>query len=129
MNAVDLIGGTECGVEEHVKLFQRAGIWIEDGTITPKRGDIIVYNWDDDTQPNDGFSDHIGFVESVAGGKIVAIEGNYSDSVKRRVLNVGAGNIRGYARPKYAASTQKQKPVATKTITELAQEVLAGKWR
>lgn len=30
--AVDLIGGTECGVEEHVKLFKKAGIWIEDGT-------------------------------------------------------------------------------------------------
>lgn len=58
--AVDLIGGTECGVEEHVKLFKKAGIWIEDGTITPEKGDIVVFNWDDATQPNDGYSDHIG---------------------------------------------------------------------
>ena len=102
LGATDLIGGTECGVEEHVKLFQKAGIWIEDGTITPKPGDIIVYNWDQGYQPNNGYADHIGIVESTGGGKIVTIEGNYNDSVARRVLDVGTGNIRGYARPKYA---------------------------
>lgn len=101
LNAVDLIGGTECGVEWHVKLFQQAGIWIEDGTIVPQPGDIICYNWDKSTQPNDGYSDHIGIVESVGGGKIVLIEGNYNNAVARRVINVGWGFIRGYARPKY----------------------------
>ena len=105
LDAVDLIGGTECGVEEHVKLFKKAGIWIEDGTITPQRGDIIVYNWDQSSQPNDGYADHIGFVESVGGGKIVTIEGNYNNAVQRRVLNVGNGNIRGYARPKYGKAS------------------------
>lgn len=98
--AVNLIG-TECGVEEHVKIFKEKGIWIEDGTITPKKGDIIVFNWDDSTQPNDGYSDHIGFVEKVSGGIITTIEGNYADAVKRRTIAVGHGNIRGYARPKY----------------------------
>lgn len=105
-NAVDLIGGIECGVEEHVKIFQRIGIWIEDGRITPKSGDIIVFNWDDSTQPNDGYADHIGIVETVEGGQIVTIEGNYSDSVKRRYLAVGDGRIRGYARPRYQSDTQ-----------------------
>ena len=105
LDAVDLIGGTECGVEEHVKLFKKAGIWIEDGTITPQRGDIIVYNWDQSSQPNDGYADHIGFVESVGGGKIVTIEGNYNNAVQRRVLNVGNGNIRGYARPRYGRAS------------------------
>lgn len=105
-NAVDLIGGIECGVEEHVKIFQRIGIWIEDGKITPKSGDIIVFNWEDATQPNDGYADHIGIVETVDGGQIVTIEGNYSDSVKRRYLSVGDGRIRGYARPRYQSETQ-----------------------
>ena len=99
--AVDLIGGTECGVEEHVKKFKAAGIWIEDGAITPQAGDIIVYNWDDSTQPNDGYSDHIGIVEGVNGKTITTIEGNYRDSVARRTITVGHGQIRGYARPKY----------------------------
>lgn len=124
LNAVDLIGGTECGVEEHVKIFKNKGIWIEDGTITPKPGDIIVFNWGQSTQPNDGYSDHIGFVEKVKGSTITTIEGNYKDSVARRTLAVGHGNIRGYARPKYATEavvpetptvTPVPAPVVTKT--------------
>lgn len=114
-DAVDLIGGTECGVEEHVKKFKSAGIWIEDGTITPKPGDIIVFNWDTKTQPNDGYSDHIGIVESVSGNKITTIEGNYKDSVARRTLSVGNGQIRGYARPKYAESSGSVAPVEPAT--------------
>lgn len=102
--AVDLIG-TECGCEEHVKIFKNKGIWIEDGTITPQPGDIIVYNWDDNTQPNDGYSDHICYVESVSGRTITAIEGNKGEAVGRRTLTVGNGNIRGYARPKYSGSS------------------------
>lgn len=102
--AVDLIG-TECGCEEHVKIFKNKGIWIEDGTITPQPGDIILFNWDDNTQPNDGYSDHIGYVESVSGRTITTIEGNKSQAVGRRTLTVGAGNIRGYARPKYSGSS------------------------
>ena len=58
-NAVDLIGGTECGVERHIQLFKKAGIWQENGSVTPQPGWIITYNWDDETQPNDGFADHI----------------------------------------------------------------------
>lgn len=100
-DAVDLIGGTECGVEEHVKKFQAAGIWIEDGTITPQVGDIIVYNWDTASQPNNGYSDHIGIVEMVGAKGIVTIEGNYHDAVSRRTIPVGYGYVRGYARPKY----------------------------
>ena len=100
--AVDLIGGIECGVEEHVQIFKRAGIWIEDGTITPKPGYIICYNWDSFGQPNDGYADHIGIVESVKDGMITIIEGNYNDAVQRRTIRVGWGYIRGYAAPKYA---------------------------
>ena len=78
--------GRECGVEEHVKIFKKLGIWIEDGTITPEPGYVIVYNWDKAAQPNDGYSDHIGFVEKVSGGMITAIEGNRGEKVARRVI-------------------------------------------
>ena len=127
--AVDLIG-TECGCEQHVKIFQSKGIWIEDGTITPKPGDIILYNWDDGTQPNDGYSDHIGYVESVSGNTITCIEGNKGEAVARRTLKVGNGNIRGYARPKYGTggSTSKPSTSGNKTVSEIADEVIAGKW-
>lgn len=98
---------TECGVERHTKLFSKLGIWIENGSITPKPGDIIVYNWDDTSQPNDGFADHIGFVESVSGRTITTIEGNKGvpGTVARRQISVGNGVIRGYARPRYAGSS------------------------
>ena len=127
--AVDLIG-TECGCEQHVKIFQSKGIWIEDGTITPQPGDIILYNWDDGTQPNDGYSDHIGYVESVSGNTITCIEGNKGEAVARRTLKVGNGNIRGYARPKYGTggSTSKPSTSGKKTVSEIADEVIAGKW-
>ena len=105
--AVGLIG-TECGCEEHVNIFKDKGIWIEDGRITPQPGDIIMYNWDDNTQPNDGYSDHIGFVEKVSGEIITVIEGNYKNAVGRRTISVGHGNIRGYARPKYASESPAQ---------------------
>lgn len=105
-NAVGLIGGTECGVEEHVKIFQKKGIWIEDGTVVPKPGYIIVYNWNDATQPNDGYSDHIGIVERCDGKTITVIEGNYKDAVGRREIPVGWGYIRGYAAPAYAKETE-----------------------
>ena len=103
-NAVDLIGGTECGVQRHIQLFKKAGIWEQNGSVTPQPGWIITYNWDDGTQPNDGFADHIGIVEKVQGNTITTIEGNTGNSgvVARRTLKVANGNIRGYAIPKYA---------------------------
>ena len=123
---VDLIG-TECGCEQHVKIFQSMGIWIEDGTITPKPGDIILYNWDDATQPNDGYSDHIGYVESVSGRTITLIEGNKNEAVARREIPVGWGYIRGYARPKYASGgTAPSNPTPSKTLDEIAREVIKG---
>ena len=109
--AVDLIGGIECGVEEHIQIFKRKGIWIEDGKITPNPGYIITYNWDQFAQQNDGYADHIGVVESVKDGQIVVIEGNYNDTVQRRSIPVGWGYIRGFAAPDYAnAGTTGAKP-------------------
>lgn len=99
----DLIG-RECGCEEHIKIFKALGIWIEDGTITPLPKDIILYNWDQKTQPNDGRADHIGTVEFVSNRQITVIEGNKGEMVARRVLSVGNGYIRGYARPKWAVT-------------------------
>lgn len=123
---VDLIG-TECGCEQHVKIFQSMGIWMEDGTITPIPGDIILYNWDDATQPNDGYSDHIGYVESVSGRTITIIEGNKNEAVARREIPVGWGYIRGYSRPKYASGgTAPSNPTHSKTLDEIAREVIKG---
>ena len=94
--------GRECGVERHIQIFKKLGIWNEDGTTTPQSGDIITFNWDKNTQQNDGWADHIGIVERVENGWIHTIEGNSSNGVVRRnTYRVGHGNIRGFARPRY----------------------------
>lgn len=134
LGAVDLIGGPECGVENHVQLFKKAGIWQEDGTIKPEPGYIIVFNWDDSTQPNDGAADHIGIVESVSSTSLTTIEGNMSGGVVgRRTIKIGYGYIRGYAIPKYAKSSSGgnntgNSSTGGKSVLEVAQEAIAGKW-
>ena len=93
--------GRECGVERHIQIFKRLGIWNENGLTTPKAGDIITFNWDQNSQQNDGWADHIGIVESVQNGIIHTIEGNSNGAVRRQVYRVGHGNIRGFATPRY----------------------------
>ena len=84
--------GRECGVERHIQIFKRLGIWNEDGT---------TFNWDQNSQQNNGFADHIGIVESVSNGIIHTIEGNSNNQVRRNTYRIGHGNIRGFATPRY----------------------------
>ena len=121
--AVDLIGGIECGVEEHIAIFKSKGIWIEDGKITPKPGYIITYNWDQWSQPNDGYADHIGIVEDVRDGKIIVIEGNYNNAVNRRSIPIGWGYIRGYAAPKYAEAKSTKVTNSTTEVTNSTTKI------
>lgn len=118
--ATDIIG-RECSCEQFIKIFKNKGIWIEDGTITPKVGDIILYNWGATKQPNDGAADHIGLVVRVNGKNITAIEGNKNNSVSYRGIVAGHVNIRGYARPKYKAE-------GSYDVDKVARDVIAGKY-
>lgn len=119
--------GRECGVEKFVEIFKSKGIWIEDGTIKPNIGDIIVYNWDSPVQPNNGYADHIGFVENVSSYNVITtIEGNKNDKVERRTIQVGDGTIRGYARPTYTGqpiTTPKPAPTTVKTGNDNIRKV------
>ena len=124
--AVDLIG-TEISCEKHIEIFKNKGIWIEDGAIKPKVGDIILFNWDQKTQPNDGWADHIGIVEQQYGNTIVCIEGNKGEAVARRTINVGWGYIRGFARPKYDTAPITV-PIKKKDVNTIAHEVIRGAW-
>lgn len=100
-NATDIIP-TEVGCGKHIALFKKMGIWVEDDAYVPSPGDYIFYDWDDSGKgDNTGGADHVGIVEKVVDGKITVIEGNYSNSVKRRTLKVNGKYIRGYGVPKY----------------------------
>jgi len=93
---------TEVGCEKHIQLFKNIGCWIENENRTPKPGEIIFYDWDDNgVGDNRGSSDHVGIVEKVSGNTITVIEGNMSNAVGRRNIAVNGKYIRGYGIPKY----------------------------
>ena len=93
---------TECGCEKHIQLFKNIGAWVEDENRTPKAGDVIFYDWEDNgSGDNKGNSDHVGIVEKVSGNTITVIEGNIDNAVGRRTLKVNGRYIRGYGVPKY----------------------------
>ena len=128
---------TECGCGQMIRLFQKLGEWQENDAYTPQPGDVIFYDWQDSgVGDNTGASDHVGIVESVSGSTMKVIEGNMSNAVGRRTLQVNGRYIRGYGLPKFkggAASSGNtdSKPASgtgKKTVAQLADEVLAGKW-
>lgn len=109
---------TECSCQRMIERFKAIGIWVENENRTPKVGDIIFYDWDDNGKgDNKGFADHVGIVEKVSKKTITVIEGNYSESVKRRKIAVNSMYIRGYGVPKYDVKKKAQKTPTTKTTT------------
>lgn len=102
----------ECGCQELINLYRERGLYIGDRNYTPESGDIIFYDWQ-----GDGHSDHVGLVEEVNGGMITVIECNNNDSVKRRRIEVGNGNICGYALPKYEPEKEEKPKVNLADIT------------
>ena len=124
----------ECSCPRMITLMQKKGIWVENENRKPNPGDIVFYDWEDSgSGDNKGSSDHVGIVEKVEGNTITVIEGNYSNSVKRRTLAVNGRYIRGYGVPKYdaeqaVAPKEEPKEEPTKTNTQVAREVLNGKW-
>ncbi len=101
-----------CSCEQMINEFKALGSWNEDGRITPDIADYCFYNWDDGTQPNDGWSDHVGIVTGLSGRTITVTEGNYSDAVKKRNITVGWGYIRGYGQPKYSRLASSSKDLS-----------------
>lgn len=65
--------------------------WWLDPHETPLPGDLVLYDW-----ALDGQLKHIGIVESAAGGKLSAIEGNVRSAVCRMVRDTQ--HVAGYGR-------------------------------
>ncbi len=100
----------ECGCGQLIELAKQMGIWVEDDAYVPDMADYILYDWQDGanfaTTDNTGWPDHVGIVECVSGQTITVIEGNISDAVGRRNLQVNGRYIRGYICPKYASKAK-----------------------
>ena len=117
---------TECGCSGMIELFKKLGSWQERDDYIPKPGDYIFYDWQDGanyaTTDNTGAPDHVGIVEKVVGNTITVIEGNYSNAVKRRTLEVNGRYIRGYGVPKYESKAATSNPNTAAVTTENTNE-------
>lgn len=133
-NATDIIPA-ECSCPYMITHAQKMGIWVEADNYVPMFGDIVMYDWQDTgLGDNRGGADHVGVVEKVSGNDITIIEGNYSDSVKRRTLKVNGRYIRGYIVPKFDADSTIEdnpekptepapSPVEEYTLTQFVKDV------
>lgn len=120
-----------------VERAKKMGVWVEKDSYVPKPGDAILYDWDDGSNyasyDNTNSPDHIGTVTYVneSAGYMEVIEGNYSNSVKKRTIAINGRYIRGFICPKYDDNTVVQPTTPTgnkKSVDTLAREVIAGKW-
>jgi len=109
---------TECGCQRHIELFKKLGSWQENENYTPKAGDYIFYDWEDNgVGDNTGYSDHVGIVVSVTNGTMKIVEGNISNSVGYRNIKVNAKCIRGFGIPKYASKATEKEKEEAKPVT------------
>lgn len=98
----------ECGCEAMISLYRSHAVsrWEEDESITPQPGDVVFYDWQDSGSGDDrGAADHVGIVSSVSGRVLKVIEGNFSNSVKERTLEVNGKYLRGFGLPAYYTKT------------------------
>lgn len=108
------IGFTECSCSKMIELYKAKGRWQESDGYTPKPGDLIMYDWEDNGKgDNTGTPNHVGMVVSVAGKSIRVIEGNKSEAVGYRNMTVNGRYIRGYCLPDYASKATAENPVKT----------------
>ncbi len=70
--------------------FLARGRWASRAGATPAPGDVVYFTWS-----------HVGIVESVTADRLVTIEGNASDALRRRVYDGWRANreIDGFGRP------------------------------
>lgn len=127
----------ECSCERMRQKAVEMGIWVEQDNFVPQIGDAIIYDWQDGLDfssiDNVGCPDHVGIVTYVntESGYIVVTEGNYSDAVKKRTVNINGRYVRGYITPHFSIDGIYQEVDSddfVKDIDTLAHEVIAGMW-
>lgn len=85
-----------------VDWFKDRGEW-QDNTYTPKPGDIIYFDWNNQgwSGDQDGIADHVGIVEKVVDNTIYTIEGNSGDQCAERMYAAGYYEVLGFGVPQY----------------------------
>ena len=90
----------ECSCSRMIARAEEMGIWVENDAHVPVPGDWVLYNWQAKTDGDDsGAPDHVGVVIGVEEDEILAVEGNYDNSVKLRRFPLNWEKIRGFVCP------------------------------
>lgn len=122
----------ECGCNNMIEKAKSMGIWVEQDSYVPNISDAVLYDWQDNgVRDNIGSADHVGIITYVNkdAGYMVVTEGNYSDSVKKRTININGKYIRGFVTPKFTTDgIDVPHPTYEKDVDTLAHEVIAGQW-
>lgn len=120
----------DCSCGKMIDKARAANIWVEDDTYTPSVGDIIIYAWNDPKPSKDNTTghDHTGVITSVAANSnsFVVTEGNKSNAVGNRRVNVNAKNIRGFICPVFADEQLNPEPTPTPTPTPTPEPTPTG---
>lgn len=74
------------------RLFRSLGSWRERGEYTPKRGDLVIFDWDGDAT----LAEHVGIVTGGDAKKVYTVEGNTGKTVRQRSYSQTSKNILGY---------------------------------
>ena len=111
VSAVFLLNGckdfSECSCIQMVEKAKKAGLWKEADNYKPKKGDVILYDWDDtDKGDNKGQPDHVGIVISVYKDRFTVREGNKNGAIGNREMKIDGKYIRGFITPKYGKGTK-----------------------
>lgn len=98
---------TECSCGKMIELYKKIGRWEENDAYVPKIGDILMYDWDDNGKGDDtGWPEHVGIVVEVSGNNMKIIEGNKSDAVGYRNVEINGRFIRGFCLPNYGSKVK-----------------------
>ena len=114
------IGFTECSCNRMITLYKAKGRWEERDSYVPKIGDIVMYDWQDNSVgDNVGSADHVGLVTAINGTNLTVIEGNKNEAVAYRSININGKYIRGYCLPDYASKADKAvETISTSTYSK-----------
>lgn len=111
----------ECSCSKQISMWKSMGRWQEIDSYVPKIGDVLYYDWaDNSVGDNKGDPDHVGVVTKISGDTITVIEGNKNNSVEYRTMKVNGKYIRGYALPNYASKATKDESVKP-TVSTVAK--------
>ncbi|MDO4801696.1 MAG: peptidoglycan-binding protein [Prevotellaceae bacterium] len=103
---------------------KKMGIWIEDDSYIPSKGDVIMYDWQDSSTNYfqtdcTGQAEHTGIITAVSTQYITVYEGNMGSNsiLGERRIQINGRYIRGFITPKYDGIPAKPTPSTPKRPT------------